>query len=411
VIHCEFDVAQMFTNGFHETPEVVTPYHAISYTWTDGTEDPTPKFNIYLGPEWTVLPVTANCFHVLRRARYHARTVWIDSVCIDQEDDDDKSRKVSLMKSIYALAEHVLAFVGDLHQSETDGLTDRITQDQSDHAMLDHILQQRYFQRVWIIQELLMARDILMFYGPFEFSYQLLLDFVRKTGRESEQIRSCFRINTNRRLIWSNPDLYYDYFLHILASSRVTKASNPKDKVIALLGLMENVFGHGFLFVPGYRQHFRSVLFRATRIILLLSVTEILEHAEDKFDQVSCVGCSSPGCIDADKVTIWDSEHRCPEKRLVAHELVSILGRMGRMRSLSGDYQELQRLVEDDAAVLDFFKHNQGFRRRYTRSAQQRVLRQVNRFKNDSLHCPYSYSLPRWVPNWAVDPHIATRLP
>ena len=45
-------------------------YDALSYTWADEQGDRSTSREIFLGPEWTCFPVTANCFAAVRRLRH-----------------------------------------------------------------------------------------------------------------------------------------------------------------------------------------------------------------------------------------------------------------------------------------------------------------------------------------------------
>jgi len=83
-------------------------YHAISYTWC-------PK---YLTTDILIhgkeLEVTRNCDYALRQSQWHGGVgyVWIDSICIDQANNNEKCHQVEMMGNIYRNASQVLACVG-----------------------------------------------------------------------------------------------------------------------------------------------------------------------------------------------------------------------------------------------------------------------------------------------------------
>ena len=56
------------------------------------------------------LLVTANLHGVLSEVRDHLleRVMWIDAICINQEDDAEKGRQVQSMAKIYACANRVI---------------------------------------------------------------------------------------------------------------------------------------------------------------------------------------------------------------------------------------------------------------------------------------------------------------
>ena len=49
------------------------------------------------------LPVTVNLFHALKYLRHEAisRTFWIDAICVNQEDLDERGKQVQRMADIY----------------------------------------------------------------------------------------------------------------------------------------------------------------------------------------------------------------------------------------------------------------------------------------------------------------------
>ncbi|OCK89082.1 HET-domain-containing protein [Cenococcum geophilum 1.58] len=79
-------------------------YEALSYTW--GTELPVHRICCN-GQNFAIRP---NLFHALRRLRYRTkpRLLWIDAICIDQDNTDEKNLQIPLMRNIYMSASQVL---------------------------------------------------------------------------------------------------------------------------------------------------------------------------------------------------------------------------------------------------------------------------------------------------------------
>lgn len=84
-------------------------YEALSYTW--GTEPPIHRI-FCNGQNFAIRP---NLFHALRRLRYRTkpRLLWIDAICIDQDNADEKNLQIPLMRSIYMSASQVLVWLGE----------------------------------------------------------------------------------------------------------------------------------------------------------------------------------------------------------------------------------------------------------------------------------------------------------
>ncbi|KAI9146935.1 hypothetical protein HJFPF1_12964 [Paramyrothecium foliicola] len=83
-------------------------YTALSYVW-GSTENPE---YIFLNGRNKV-PVTRNLFEALQTLRLpkKGRRLWIDAICINQQDPIEKESQVRLMQRIYRQADSVLAFV------------------------------------------------------------------------------------------------------------------------------------------------------------------------------------------------------------------------------------------------------------------------------------------------------------
>ncbi len=83
-------------------------YTALSYTWGDSKE----RFPIMI--EDKKLYVTKNLRDFLRQARDEKTTLkyWIDAVCINQADLDERERHVKFMRDIYEKAKAVTVWLG-----------------------------------------------------------------------------------------------------------------------------------------------------------------------------------------------------------------------------------------------------------------------------------------------------------
>ena len=93
-------------------------YEAISYCW--GGQQPSRPVLC----DGEALLVTRNCEAALRRFRYpienKARFLWIDFICINQADMDERTHQVKLMGDIYRDAECVLVWLGEETGNDSD---------------------------------------------------------------------------------------------------------------------------------------------------------------------------------------------------------------------------------------------------------------------------------------------------
>ena len=93
-------------------------YEALSYTWGQ------PLFPEVLHTDNGVLRITENLALALRRLRFKERVryLWVDAVCINQNDATDKSRQVAMMGSIYKSARRVICWLGQSDESVNDAM-------------------------------------------------------------------------------------------------------------------------------------------------------------------------------------------------------------------------------------------------------------------------------------------------
>jgi hypothetical protein len=153
-----------------------TRYCAVSYTWGNASELET----IFV--DGNLLTVRNNCYFALWQLRFHNidLPVWIDSVCLDQENNEEKSYQVRLMGSIYARAEITMACLGaslqirnvidDIESSETNDIKTshwhRVQQN------LSTLANNPYFSRLWIVQKLYHSKKIALLCGEDILAWQ-----------------------------------------------------------------------------------------------------------------------------------------------------------------------------------------------------------------------------------------------
>jgi hypothetical protein len=147
---------QLFNYPLQETRHRACLYEALSYVW--GSSDK-PK-SISIGK--CHLPVTANLYTALLHLRDPRieRILWIDAICINQEDLQERSQQVQYMANIYCKANRVIVWLGEAAADSDQALRDiRLAADESEgashnegashHAILT-LLQRDWFKRIWV---------------------------------------------------------------------------------------------------------------------------------------------------------------------------------------------------------------------------------------------------------------------
>ena len=83
-------------------------YEALSYVWGS------PKRSHAIDCDGTKLELTTSLYDALQRLRlpHKSRRLWVDQICIDQNNLGERSQQVQFMNSIYWNATHVLVWLG-----------------------------------------------------------------------------------------------------------------------------------------------------------------------------------------------------------------------------------------------------------------------------------------------------------
>lgn len=268
-------------------------YDAISYTWADETGDDSQSKTVLINN--LALPVTATCEAVLRRARLQstAKVLWIDAVCINQADTNERGHQVRLMPDIYSHAKRVLIFPGEATDEDSRGLyylpgledflappspdLGSLNQgDQGEKPALDilrtvqhtmkHLFSRRYFTRVWILQEIALAREPVVMYGTYQVPW---ITIQMKIALSMERMERYAASSTGsyelaRPLLPPNEPLPKvltlgtatvrgpSDLLDLLDKARNSQAHDARDKVFALFGMIP--FASRFGLVADYNQ-------------------------------------------------------------------------------------------------------------------------------------------------------------
>ena len=130
-------------------------YEALSYVW--GQELASAPMLV----SNTELPITANLDVALRHLRMcnEERVLWVDAVCINQNDLDEKAQQVRMMRRIYYLAPTVRVWLGPPTHDGDIAMKSVADFDKDHWQTLDFqvqfmdILYRPWFTRIWIVQE------------------------------------------------------------------------------------------------------------------------------------------------------------------------------------------------------------------------------------------------------------------
>jgi hypothetical protein len=243
-------------------------YIALSYTW--GERSPTSE--IFL--DGVSFSVRENLSNALRAILHRISTgelevsllLWVDDLCINQEDRQERSHQVNLMSCIYANAELVLIWLGEEaedshlvmeflenipddppHQRDEKTLLDFLNEQLSGQRVFNAILafcNRSYWKRLWIQQEIVLASTILVLCGSTSYSREKIerLTSLRHKCREIESLSLSPAVWTMCRIEdWNNQEANantLDNLLYLWPSIVSTECIDPLDRVFGLLGIV-----------------------------------------------------------------------------------------------------------------------------------------------------------------------------
>jgi len=166
-------------------------YRALSYEWgNEGDLGSIISVNNVSFPR----PIQKNLEFSLREIRDESEnvTLWIDALCINQDDTTEKGHQVAMMRNIFREADTVIAWLGpaaDNSELAMDLIADKMklrekTENQqlsdTELAALAPIAYRSYWSRVWIIQEFFLAKKLEIRCGskavPYEDQFRNYLD-------------------------------------------------------------------------------------------------------------------------------------------------------------------------------------------------------------------------------------------
>ncbi|KAI0847301.1 heterokaryon incompatibility protein-domain-containing protein [Daldinia vernicosa] len=232
-------------------------YEAISYTWANESGDSGRRRPLYLENNWYRLPITENCEAALRRFRNNEepRYLWVDSVCINQEDADEIREQVGLMPEIYSQAQKVLVYLGEGSQDTSNAMFALNSDEQSVQEYVKNgyyfdeiklLFSRPYFSRIWVIQELALAKAASFYHGYDTQSLELYhsQEKIERMFKEvhAEKVLPLWLQHCGRRKLSS-----WEEFGSLIFDGISNEASRPEDKIFAFFGMMDGASMEGLV--------------------------------------------------------------------------------------------------------------------------------------------------------------------
>ena len=263
--------------------ETCPPFEALSYVWGQARA---------VRPvmcDGGAVSITQNLDDALRNLRLptQARRLWIDAVCIDQQNVDERSRQVQYMRLVYSRATRVIVWLGlkvpgleramdlaeTIHEIRRSDRPDETTEAvnkieliqnvsmlafatlTAEEEAADHLralLFRDFFSRSWCVQEVLVSAYCIAKIEDIVIDFFKILSTALYIHMQQGKLHPdtplefwnmvYMKRTGNSRLLPQSPSRVEGYIgplLHLLVGTRDFKATDPRDKIFALLGITD----------------------------------------------------------------------------------------------------------------------------------------------------------------------------
>ncbi|KAJ9621045.1 hypothetical protein H2203_007632 [Taxawa tesnikishii (nom. ined.)] len=248
--------------------------------------------------------------------------IWIDAICINQADVDEKNMQVASMNEVYSLAKLTAAYVGPFTQStdlafrfwakldacletaiaagrgvlsgdELFMMTNTSPDSLEWRALRAHFAQE-WFTRTWVVQEVVLSQNLIFVWGHHSILWKQLKSMVTRERHfhywgaihESDfRARQALAMISKFRKLKSNRKRHKGKgwkcgLSFALYETDDCKATDPRDRIFGLLGILHEP-SMDFHIVPDYTESVCDVY---------TEVTAKWTAAADSFDLTYAAG-------------------------------------------------------------------------------------------------------------------------
>jgi hypothetical protein len=329
-------VCNLYTSLLTELPY----FEAISYVW-GGCRKVTS-----IRCDGKIIPITENLRSVLQAVRLPElqRTLWADSVCINQDDKTEQGHQVGIMRKIYGLAKKTLIYIdpdngcgegaasllahmniiieNQLKEFDSwDQIPDLHRDDPIAHdprwKSMRALIERPWFRRVWVVQEAAISSDARILCGSAEIKWTDLIRLETWLQSKAKFVWHENRLFLNDVFLpnsWSpiDPDhvlyapltsVHKSNFVELLARQKPLGCTVAKDRVYAFLGSPSAQWGfdNEVKVTPDYHKSDLDVFQEMARQWLVstgdLNILSAVEHTSATLDSKV-----------SSWVPIWDQE-------------------------------------------------------------------------------------------------------
>ncbi|MCJ1431020.1 hypothetical protein MMC27_000370 [Xylographa pallens] len=256
-------------------------YEALSYAWGEAVP------STYIFCSGRSLPITQNLSSALRCLRYpdRFRDLWVDAISVNQQDLHERGRQVRLMRDVFKGAYQVLIWLGeasddayfifevvDRHTKKLQEFPGSATcethpfQELTSYehwSLFTQFYERAWFMRLWIIQEVAWARQAIVTCGHLVMDWQVFsiasgsifydidvsrsISFISTLALSSLQnINSILKTSSMMQGALVRHSKRQESLAEIVPRHRQCRATDPRDKIFALLGVSTSLSDAAF---------------------------------------------------------------------------------------------------------------------------------------------------------------------
>jgi hypothetical protein len=221
-------------------------YETLSYCWGDAAATESVSVN---GVDILITKNLATALLMLRLPN-ESRIIWMDAICIDQNNVAEKNFQVPLMRLIYVNCWKTTIWLGESDKESRQAFSSVQHKNKTYSRTLTSVLRRPWWRRVWIIQEVAFAPIAMVQCGTDLVEWGQLLEAVSNIS----QLGSMVNPSTSEGSTQLHPS-FYPLILdstrnrvkegklfsirEALRSFQPFDATHSVDKIYGLIGLLE----------------------------------------------------------------------------------------------------------------------------------------------------------------------------
>ena len=367
-IHCTLEIVSLGPDAEHRPI-----YEALSYTWG------TMQANHVIHVNGCPFSITSNLDIALRYLRkpLTSRVLWIDAICIDQDNLQEKNDQVKRMRDVFNSASQVLVWLGETDKDARTAMAFLERVDCSIESVpafenskvepflpaLDKFFKKPWWTRIWVVQEVCVAnKPPLVGCGRKWVSWKAVEAAIRRLNEtkgllasQGEYLNNLIPLLVFMELVtwFSAGQGIQRGFEMLLYSTSGRDATILHDKIYALLGLIEDDNNISTSLVPDYSEPC-TVAYQSVMI-------HILESSRNLGYLVQAMNKRNPDvpswCADFSRPN-WN-QYTTNEKWLLlsAGSLERYTGASGNLSKPSIVYNQKQSTLEVPGSIVGRIEH------------------------------------------------------